>query len=312
MSGLVGEVENAGRSLSRDGGGGLRFYPWDGLRVAVACLLLVAAGLKAYQSFGGKVLVANSIFEHRWFILGQTTGEVGLALWLVTGWHARVVRRLVAGLFFVFVEYSLYRVAQGKASCGCFGAISVTPWLTFLLDSVVVTSALWVKEVSTVKWPRKWSTWVCLMAGGTALWVGTLVGASRLWPVEMAQDLGVRIGDRRILLQPDAWVGRTFPLLSYMSGQPKEIQHGRWLVVLMNPGCGRCWMQLQAYEERAEKEGTPLVVVWLSDWRSVISDGEVKVKEGTFWTTLEPMVEWLGETPVAMRLVDGRVESVEH
>jgi len=54
------------------------------------------------------------------------------------------------------------------------------------------------------------------------------------------------------------------------------------------------------------------VVVWLSDWRSVISDGEVKVKEGTFWTTLEPMVEWLGETPVAIRLVDGRVESVQH
>jgi len=179
MSGLVGEVENAGRSLSRDGGGGLRFYPWDGLRVAVACLLLVAAGLKAYQSFGGKVLVANSIFEHRWFILGQTTGEVGLALWLLTGRYARVVRWLLAGLFFVFAEYSLYRVAQGKASCGCLDAFSfsVSRWLTFALDSVIVIVLRLAKQTTTARWPVKKGRWAGLIRLGMPLWATSFAEA---------------------------------------------------------------------------------------------------------------------------------------
>lgn len=68
--------------------------------------------------------------------------EILLGLWLISGLYPRGA--WVAGVtgFGLLAGVSLYLAALGSPSCGCFGKLVVSPWLTSGLD-IVALIALW-------------------------------------------------------------------------------------------------------------------------------------------------------------------------
>lgn len=107
------------------------------LRYPVGAVLLLAAGLKAYG------LLQGVMPTHGWLSLPSAqiavvTAEMLLAVWLLSGVAAGAAWLTAVLTFSTFAAYSTYLGYLGVASCGCFGAVTVSPWVAFLIDTVVL------------------------------------------------------------------------------------------------------------------------------------------------------------------------------
>lgn len=119
------------------------------VRLVLGTLLLVAAGLKAdgvaLGPFGG-----GSFLESARLQVATIEVEVLLGLWLLTGWAARLSWAAALAFFVVLAGASLTLALAGKASCSCFGRLTVNPWLTFGLDVGAVVALSLCR-------PKRWS-----------------------------------------------------------------------------------------------------------------------------------------------------------
>jgi hypothetical protein len=104
--------------------------------------------------------------------------ELLLGLWLFGGW-LRASAWFVATMSFTgFAGASAWLGWQGYSSCGCFGAIPVSPWLSFGLNaSVLLLLMLAVPKAEA--WRAQYPFWLrtaCVMGAlallGLAGWVG--------------------------------------------------------------------------------------------------------------------------------------------
>jgi hypothetical protein len=64
--------------------------------------------------------------------------EILLGLWLLSGLAPRASRLAALGFFVLMSGVSFYLAVTGQRSCGCFGRIAVSPWLTLGLDIAAV------------------------------------------------------------------------------------------------------------------------------------------------------------------------------
>jgi len=69
--------------------------------------------------------------------------EGSLGLWLLAGVWARVSWAVALGCFGLFACVSVYKGLAGETSCGCFGRVETSPWLTAGIGMLAVI-ALWV------------------------------------------------------------------------------------------------------------------------------------------------------------------------
>jgi hypothetical protein len=100
--------------------------------VGAGCVLLAAAALKAHDLYHDPL--ATDPFLPTSGLMVAVVFEVGVGVWLVAGVYPGAARAVAATLFGLFGVVSLARALHGEASCGCFGRLSVTPWLMFALD----------------------------------------------------------------------------------------------------------------------------------------------------------------------------------
>jgi hypothetical protein len=106
---------------------------WHVLRLALGALLVTAAVLKTH-TLATAPLVGTGLLASRWFVLAVAQVELLVAFWLLAGiWPMSAWRSAIA-LFGVFGAVSLSKALAGEASCGCFGRVTVSPWLTTALN----------------------------------------------------------------------------------------------------------------------------------------------------------------------------------
>ncbi len=104
---------------------------------ALGLLLLVAAALK----FHGLALTPVSPmgwFSAPWFQVIVIQAEVVLGVWLVSGRAPTFAWLLATVTFSLFAAVSFYQGMVGRASCGCFGRLPVSPWYAFGIDIIVL------------------------------------------------------------------------------------------------------------------------------------------------------------------------------
>jgi hypothetical protein len=138
----------------------------------VGGVLLVAALLKTQQMLAEIQPTNGDLFASRWVQIAAVEIEIFCGLALLLGFHLRVARRLCQVLFLVFLCVSIYHIAFGAESCGCFGAIQVGPAAALILDIVVIV-ALWFWRPagdSTAVWARPWPALVALPVGLLLAW----------------------------------------------------------------------------------------------------------------------------------------------
>jgi hypothetical protein len=199
------------------------------LRLALAALLLTAAGLKMGSLVGGDLASGQAAVTG---VLSLVEGL--LAVGLVRGGVGAVWAGLI--LFGAFAGYSLRGVLAGRATCGCLGQVAVPPWGALAVDVAAVGL---LAACGGSQWRARLGVG-CLAAGSVWLLPPSLL------PLE--EDAG--------------WVrpGREEPSekeLSFTVGQPVErdgitglpagINEGLWTVVFYREGCEECERVLQRF-----------------------------------------------------------------
>ena len=110
---------------------------WRALRFAVAIVLLSAATAKAFELASGAALVGSALLSP-FLELGLVVFEASFAVWALFGLFPNMNRVATILLFSVFSLVTLTKGLKGEVSCGCFGAATVNPWITFALDVAIV------------------------------------------------------------------------------------------------------------------------------------------------------------------------------
>lgn len=103
----------------------------------IACLLgliLVAASLAKYDSVTDLAMSAEGLDRDWWLVISGLGIEAVLGLCLVAGVFPFTARRLALVCFGVFAVLSLLKGLRGEPSCGCLGAIQISPWFALTFD----------------------------------------------------------------------------------------------------------------------------------------------------------------------------------
>ncbi|MGM0487605.1 MAG: MauE/DoxX family redox-associated membrane protein, partial [Planctomycetota bacterium] len=200
------------------------------VRIVLAGVLLLAAGLKGYQLATEPALNAT-VLDAPWFLIAVVEFELLFGLWLLGNIWPEWTRRAAILCFAVFAAVSLYKALSGAASCGCLGRVAVNPWYTFTMDVAAVLALFWWRpsgagaSTGRLRWPPVWRiaavvvAWLLVGVPG-ALMMGTYQhGLSTEEGMVLAQnDL--------VVLEAEKWTGKRLPLLRYIEDAPSKLKPG--------------------------------------------------------------------------------------
>ena len=291
--------------------------PYDVVRVLLAGVLLLAAGLKGHQLATEPVL-GTGILDSRWFLIGVVEFELFLGLWLISGIYARRLWQITMGCFALFACFSLHKALSGAATCGCFGRVEVNPWYTFTLDTLAVALLLrWRPTPSKQPAIARLTPAAPQITALIGLWL--LLAAPAAWamgtyqPAVLAED-GIILGeDNLVILEPEKWEGKRFPLLEYIDISA-QLAHGEWTVLLYHHDCPKCHEAVSQHVRRASQIGAisdgPGVALLEVPPFSTRGGGAAPELGAGLRGRLSETREWFVSTPVIFRIVDAQVTEV--
>jgi hypothetical protein len=140
-----------------------------GLTLVAAALLKAGGGPMDPTSW----TALPAVFQP--FLIGY---ELVLGGLLLSGWWPVTLRWVAVATFSLFAAASLWAGLNGQASCGCLGAVRVSPWAIFGFDVAAVGALLAFRPRSaTVPTPGRQAIagyltavcFVCLLVGGRAI-----------------------------------------------------------------------------------------------------------------------------------------------
>ncbi len=224
------------------------------VRIGIAGLLLTASVLKCHQ-LATEPIIGSGLLDSRWLLMATVEFELFFGLWLLANVWAKPTWAAALACFGLFTCVSLCKAISGHATCGCFGRVAVNPWYTGTLDVTIVLSLLcWQPRESFFATRR--ATAVVL------LWLAVGVPAAYAmgsYADTTLSDAGEMIGDGKIVvLEPEKWEGKKFPLLPYIEDYPccrqmgrhlvqEKLVQGDWIVVLYHYDCPDCRKLLVKY-----------------------------------------------------------------
>lgn len=108
-------------------------------------VLLLAAAVLKVQGGGYDPVAKTGMFALPAFQFLVIALEAMLGFWLLSGRQQAGAWTAAFAIFLVFTGVSFYQGMLGRASCGCFGKVTVNPWLTFTIDLVALAALLLAK-----------------------------------------------------------------------------------------------------------------------------------------------------------------------
>ncbi len=170
------------------------------LRV-LGVVLLVAAGLKGYElSFDP--LADDSFLASPRLQIAVIDGEILLGLWLLSGLARRGAWMAALGFFIAVAGLSLYMALAGQSSCGCFGRVTVNPWLSFAFDGVAVAALMIWRPLPSQETPAVWLRGVLRTGLATAVFL-TLIGGAFLLAFDDPAAALARLRGEVIAVEPN-------------------------------------------------------------------------------------------------------------
>lgn len=281
---------------------------WMFVRLFVAAVLLIAAGLKAHQ-LATTPSLGDGILEARWFNAFVVEFELFFATWLVFGLLPKLTWLASVGLFSMFATVSAFKGITGEASCGCFGEVAINPWITSTFDVGVVALLVWVRPrevfrcenateiVSMLRKPQ--------VLGVIALWL-CVAGPVTAWMMSFEKTVlaesGELIGNSKmIVLEPEKWIGQRFPLSSHLDSEVGgSAMSGNWDIILFHFDCEKC---KHVIENVSQNERTVFLEIPTEESNQALFTLQKYV-------TLPRDHAWWVQTPIVISLKDGIVQNV--
>lgn len=285
---------------------------YGALRLFVALVLLVAAGLKCHQ-LATEPILGKGFLDSRWLLIATVEFELFFGLWLLANILPKPTWTAALCCFGLFTCISLYKALSGYATCGCFGRVQVNPWYTSTFDLAIVLSLLrWRPcgefSLSPVRLPPfalVVSLWLFL-----GLPAGIAMGS---YSDTTLSDVGDIIGNGKIVvLEPEKWVGKRFPLLDYIDIGDK-LKDGEWLVLLYHHDCPKCQEAIRKLQkgigQAADTQRVALIEMPPYDSNMGTSLAE---EPAIFRGQLSNARKWSASTPETMTLNHGQIIEVNN
>lgn len=281
------------------------------IRIAVALVVFVAAAAKCYQCCMGPI-PGDGLFSAKWFVicLVETEWLGVVALLLLADLLPRPVWVATLTCFSGFTVVSLTKGLAGEASCGCFGRWQLNPFLTATMDATIVALLLRWRPHPLVLNLRQVS-----MRAIIALLVWLAVGVPAAFAMgrhteTTLSDRGDILGKNMVVvLEPQEWIGKTFPLLKYID-IGDELTEGDWGIVLFHHDCRKCREVMRDIGHIArEYEFSRICLLEMPPY----GDSHValdQMKEICRFGRLDDTRDWFAATPIVMALKGGRVVAV--
>jgi len=214
-----------------------------------------------------------------------------------------------------FIPVLVGDLLLGASSCGCFGAIKVNPWVTLVMDvtfflgivflgrrepRLAISSSLPTTRVVAV---GLWSLLSVIAAFATS---ADLPAVSS----EGAGDLSALPADGYYLPAYEEWLGQPFrelEIAAWTVGLPDDLDVGQQFVVFFRKDCEHCHELLEVFFSGALDRPTTAIAVperdgWPTENLQPFPCAECRVAE------LPSGIDWFLQTPVVVRLTNGRVE----
>jgi hypothetical protein len=120
------------------------------VRILLGLLLLTAGALKGYERLTSPPDSAGAFWGARWLQLLWVELELGLGVWLLSGYRQRTARWAALVCFAMFAAVNAYQVWRGAPSCGCFGALYIPPLASLALDGCCLAGLALIRPASEV------------------------------------------------------------------------------------------------------------------------------------------------------------------
>lgn len=120
--------------MSRDAAGRI-------VQTCCGTFLLVAVALKVLGKSDPNTADSLGFFSPRKQLLGMEI-ETIVGIWLVSGYARRSAWLAGVALFAILAAVSAYLGWIGQTSCGCFGKVEVSPWVSLIADVVALVLLL--------------------------------------------------------------------------------------------------------------------------------------------------------------------------
>jgi len=219
----------------------------------------------------------------------------------------------------VFVPVLVGDVALGAASCGCFGAVAVNPWVTLVTDVTFLLGLLFLgRGEPRLAVSSAVPTWRVVLVGFATLLAFAVSFGPRV-PVDPVAPAGATANDAAGAARPadgfylpiyGDWVGRRFlevEIAAWISGLPDDLDKGRQYVLFYRKDCEHCHELMELHF--AGELPAPTLAVAVPERTGYPTEnlqgfpcGDCKNAE------LPAGVDWFLQTPVLVRLEDGVVE----
>lgn len=219
----------------------------------------------------------------------------------------------------VFVPVLIGDVALGAASCGCFGAVAVNPWVTLVTDVTFLLGLFFLgRGESRLAVTSTVSTWRVVLVG-VATVLAFAVSFGLRAPVNpdapaAATTSGAagaaRPADGFYLPIYGDWVGRSFrdlEIAAWISGLPDDLEKGRHYVLFYRKDCEHCHELMELHF--SGELPAPTLAVAVPERTGYPTENLQSfpcVDCGT--AELPAGVDWFLQTPVLVRLEGGVVE----
>jgi hypothetical protein len=234
-----------------------------------------------------------------------------------------VARWIGIALLTTFVPVLIGDLMLGASSCGCFGAVKVSPWVTLVMDVTFLLGLLILgrREPRLAMTPVL-STPAVLIAGVWCVASGVLAfGLPAAAPAAGATSSGVSavIGtgegpplpaDGYYLPQYEEWIGTSFGQLEiakWTINLPENIDVGPHYVLFYRKDCEHCHELMELYF--SAELSVPTTAIAVPERAGFPTDNlqEFACPE-CHRAELPAGVDWFLQTPVVVRLSDGVVE----
>jgi len=295
-------IENEGEHESRSGDGAKRTArPWaDYTKRTLGGVLCLAAVLKAVSAFSSPLEGLNAILA-----LAGSCVEVVIGVALILRFRPSISLPAAGLLFVLLAGVSWIGTVRGVASCGCFGAVPMPPWVLLVFDAGAAIALLWEPLTSaagalTLKQP------VALAAACIVIFVVGLAAGSILYPrlgavTSVLTREAIATASTVVIERSNLKPGRPFPLLPYFHIDA-DLSRGDWKIILARAGCRKCERRLRGGD--CKPDGLERVAVVLTEEKKGWAlDKECEAILGR----LSQDKTWSFDAPLTFWLKDGRL-----
>lgn len=161
----------------------------------------MAAGLKAEGA--AHDLFSNSFFAAPRIQLASIEAEIILGAWLLSGFAAGAAWALSFGFFGILAGASLYLALNQQESCGCFGRVVVSPWLSLTPDLVIIAAiGVWRPRRQAIPPLSAWfrGAWQTILGASVLL---AVLGGSFWLAVDQPADFLARLRGENVTIVPE-------------------------------------------------------------------------------------------------------------